>query len=82
MRADHLPEPTDSRKEYEVNVYKVGELDPLLSTQSQVVEIVKKNCYTHLYIQFNDAIGDLHSIEYEKIDHVSFLNNQVDIYLR
>jgi hypothetical protein len=76
-----LPKPKDSQKEYEVNVYKIGSIDPLLSTQSQVVEIIKKDCYTHLFIQFSDALGELHSIGYEKVDHVSFLTNQVDIYL-
>ncbi len=82
MNSNCLPEPQDSRKEYEVNVYEVGNLDPLLSTKSQVVEIIKKDCFAHLSIQFIDALCDLHSIGYEKIEYVSFMQNQVDIYLR
>ena len=81
MHPSCLPQMTNLEKEYEVNVYKTGSLDPLLSTRTQVIEIIKKDGFTHLFVQFSDGLRDLHSIGYEKIDHISFLKNQVDIYL-
>jgi len=72
----------ERNKKIEVNVYKGIDNDPVLSTITRQISIEKKDGYTKMVICFVGAVGGVFNIDYQEIDHVSLLTNQVDIYLK